>query len=129
MVEKKSSPSSANTSFIVVLLRAFRHGEEPTGLAFGEPDDRLRDEAIQNHHSYFWIACAGNNGFKRRCSIDCPVRSSSWQRACGRSPVLRLAVLRIPFGKIDRAVAGGKRNQKSGPQRQVRYIDHRNVAD
>jgi hypothetical protein len=25
-----------------------RHCEEPPGLAFGEPDDRLRDEAIQS---------------------------------------------------------------------------------
>jgi hypothetical protein len=27
--------------------RYLRHCEEPTGLAFGEPDDRLRDEAIR----------------------------------------------------------------------------------
>jgi hypothetical protein len=25
----------------------FRHCEEPTGPAFGRPDDKLRDEAIQ----------------------------------------------------------------------------------
>jgi len=29
------------------VIRLFRHCEEPPGLAFGEPDDRLRDEAIQ----------------------------------------------------------------------------------
>jgi hypothetical protein len=30
------------------MMLSFRHCEEPTGLAFGEPDDRLRDEAIQD---------------------------------------------------------------------------------
>src|SRR5205085_11180284 len=36
-----------------------RHCEEPPGLAFGEPDDRLRDEAI---HSSF----RGDNGLLSR---------------------------------------------------------------
>jgi hypothetical protein len=34
-----------------------RHCEEPPGLTFGEPDDRLCDEAIQNLSAdAFWIA-------------------------------------------------------------------------
>jgi hypothetical protein len=32
-----------------------RHCEEPTGPAFGRPDDKLRDEAIQLV-ARFWIA-------------------------------------------------------------------------
>jgi hypothetical protein len=33
-----------------------RHCEEPTGPAFGRPDDGLRDEAIQSAIAERWIA-------------------------------------------------------------------------
>src|SRR6266478_9974957 len=33
-----------------------RHCEEPTGPAFGGPDDKLRDEAIQSCFPNVWIA-------------------------------------------------------------------------
>jgi hypothetical protein len=32
---------------MIVFLNNFRHCEEPTGPAFGRPNDKLRDEAIQ----------------------------------------------------------------------------------
>jgi hypothetical protein len=32
---------------MLVLFFLFRHCKEPTGPAFGRPDDKLRDEAIQ----------------------------------------------------------------------------------
>jgi hypothetical protein len=35
---------------------SFRHCEEPTGPAFGRPDDKLRDEAIQSCFAAFRIA-------------------------------------------------------------------------
>jgi hypothetical protein len=35
---------------------AIRHCEEPTGPAFGRPDDELRDEAIQLFLCSLWIA-------------------------------------------------------------------------
>jgi hypothetical protein len=37
------------------VLLIFRHCEEPTGPAFGRPDDELSDEAIQSFF-LFWIA-------------------------------------------------------------------------
>jgi len=36
--------------------RIVRHCEEPTGPAFGGPDDKLRDEAIQSRRFDAWIA-------------------------------------------------------------------------
>jgi hypothetical protein len=33
-----------------------RHCEEPTGPAFGRPDDKLRDEAIDTFFAARWIA-------------------------------------------------------------------------
>jgi hypothetical protein len=43
--------------WVHALVRRRRHREEPPGLAFGEPDDRLRDEAIRNAFAVaVWIA-------------------------------------------------------------------------
>ncbi len=38
------------------LVRICRHCEEPTGPAFGGPDDKLRDEAIHWAAKQDWIA-------------------------------------------------------------------------
>jgi len=40
---------------IVFVLSKMRHCEEPTGPAFGRPDDKLRDEAIQSDR----VRCSG----------------------------------------------------------------------
>src|SRR6267378_379775 len=53
---------------------------EPTGLAFGEPDDRLRDEAI---HSFLWhglLRCARNDGEARIASRSpsARIRATRW---------------------------------------------------
>jgi hypothetical protein len=38
------------------MVWSLRHGAEPTGPAFGRPDDKLRGEAIQSFFFACWIA-------------------------------------------------------------------------
>src|SRR5580658_7034612 len=99
MVEKKSVPSLANTSFIVV-------------FSFGVSRRAGRAPARQSG------SAAGAQPF-----------TLSWRahRTGGRRE-LGDPVSRIPSGEIDRAVAGGERNRDPGPQRQARYIDQQHVG-
>src|SRR5258707_12197110 len=48
-----------------------RHCEEPTGPAFGQPDDKLRDEAI---HSFF----ARRDGLLRGACHRARIRATRW---------------------------------------------------
>src|SRR5258708_24793068 len=59
----KSRSSTATTKFTMRIAAAAdkigpycRHCEEPTGPAFGPPDDKLRDEAIHCRYAVPWIA-------------------------------------------------------------------------
>jgi hypothetical protein len=47
--------SAAVMKVLRSIMVSFRHCEEPTGPAFGRPDDKLRDEAIQSF-LISWIA-------------------------------------------------------------------------
>src|SRR5579862_7041189 len=49
------------------------------------------------------------------------------QRAGRQRAIFPLAILRVPFGKIKRAVAGRKGNQQAGPDRQARHIEQSEV--
>src|SRR5260370_41219411 len=59
----KSRSSTATTKSTMRIAAAAdklgpycRHCEEPTGPAFGRPDDKLRDEAIHCRYAVRWIA-------------------------------------------------------------------------
>src|SRR6266403_2395199 len=60
---------------------------------------------------------------------SCGCQSSDHGQRIGGSRVFCSPVLRIPFGEIDGAVAGGECDHDSGPQRQAGHIDHHNVGD
>src|SRR5437588_7818914 len=49
-VPPKLEGGKLDTQSVIRQVRDHRHCEEPTGPAFGGPDDKLRDEAI---HSFF----------------------------------------------------------------------------
>jgi hypothetical protein len=85
--------SRANLGWIMPRDREIvseRHCEEPTGPAFGRPDDRLRDEAIHSFLRRLWIASRSlSSGARSRDPLA---------RNDGRIGCLKIEFLKLPFG-------------------------------
>src|SRR5258708_10318245 len=97
----KSRSSTATTKSTMRIAAAAdklgpycRHCEEPTGPAFGRPDDKLRDEAIHCRYAVPWIASRSlSSGAHSRDPVARQDRRVALTTASQEAAVLRPASL------------------------------------